>query len=213
MLQFLVDTSPASMEELKGHPLVAGQLLTPLTQYRHWGGVYAIDNGAFSRFDRDKFGEFVRSKDLTQCLFVAMPDVVGSARRTLEAFYGCMIGNYIPQTVKRALVIQDGIEDLGIPWPSMSAIFIGGTTEFKMSQAAADVVKTALILGKHVHVGRVNTFDRYKHFNDLGAHTCDGSGIARYSHMLAEVTRRMLGRDDLPLFPEQCGQSEDVQCI
>jgi hypothetical protein len=41
-------------------------------------------------------------------------------------------------------------------------------------------VKSAVILGKHVHIGRVNTQERYELFANLGAHTCDGSGVARY---------------------------------
>ena len=86
IVKFLVDTSPAKMEGLIKHPLVLGQLLTPLTRYADAGGVYAVDNGAFSRFLEKDFTSLcerqARAKD--RCLFVAMPDVVGNARRTLE---------------------------------------------------------------------------------------------------------------------------------
>lgn len=86
-----------------------------------------------------------------------------------------------------ALVAQDGIENLEIPWQEMKAIFIGGSTQWKDSKCVVDIVKTAKTLGIHVHIGRVNTFSRYKHFASIGADTCDGSGIARFSHMLEEL--------------------------
>lgn len=62
------------------------------------------------------------------------------------------------------------------------------------------VVKTALILGKHVHVGRVNTIKRFRWFHDLGAHTCDGSGVAMYDHMLEKITLEMNRPEDPGLF-------------
>jgi len=79
-----------------------------------------------------------------------------------------------------AFVAQDGIEDLAIPWRDLQAIFLGGTTEWKLSQSAVDVIRTAKILGKHTHVGRVNTRGRWKHFEQLGVDTCDGTGFSRF---------------------------------
>jgi hypothetical protein len=51
-------------------------------------------------------------------------------------------------------------------------------------------VRTAKILGIHVHVGRVNTPKRFEHFCRLGADTCDGSGVAMYDHMLEAIEQR-----------------------
>ena len=120
------------------------------------------------------------------CRFVALPDVVGSARRTLEAFdhwYGILEG------WPRALVAQDGIESLPIPWSGIDAIFIGGSTKFKLGKDAADVIRTAKIMGKWVHAGRVNTPGRLEYFDDLGADSIDGTGLARYSWMRESIHR------------------------
>ena len=89
-----------------------------------------------------------------------------------------------------ALVAQNGIEDLEIPWHEMDALFIGGVDPWKDSKAVADLVKTAKTLGIWVHVGRLNSPKRFDHFDALGADSCDGSGIARYDHMLEAIVRR-----------------------
>ena len=90
-------------------------------------------------------------------VFVCLPDVVGDAARTLDLFDAFMPAT---ETLPRALVIQDGIENFRIPWDDIDAVFIGGTTEFKKSIQAINVCKVAKILGKWIHVGRVNTTQR-----------------------------------------------------
>jgi hypothetical protein len=168
-----------------------GQLLTPLTRFRlqqpelPWG----IDNGAFARFEEKAFLSLLKREEhhRSNCLFVVAPDVVGSARRTLEVFerWKDRLAGW-----PVALCIQDGQQDLGIPWEDIAAVFIGGTTEFKLSASAAHVIKAAKILGKWAHVGRVNDPARFAHFEELGADSCDGSGISRYSHMRRAISKR-----------------------
>ena len=65
-----------------------GQLLTPLTRRANRGGMFGIDNGAFSRFNAKAFLSLVErnTQHRTRCVFVAMPDIVANARRTLELF-------------------------------------------------------------------------------------------------------------------------------
>jgi hypothetical protein len=133
-----------------------------------------------------------------RCLFVAMPDVVGCARRTLEVFK--IIAHQF-HTWPIALVCQDGMESLPMPWDSISAIFIGGSTQWKMSQHVTHLIKAAQILGKHTHVGRVNSPDRFRHFNDMGVDTCDGSGVSRYDHMLDAICES-LREDSTPLLDD-----------
>lgn len=176
-------------------PLVAGQLLTPLTRYTRWAEKYAIDNGAYSQFDMDAFLALLeREKEhKDKCLFVCCPDVVGYGRRTLEVFFERH--KFIPQGWPVAFVCQDGAEDHCIPWSVLDAIFIGGTDAWKMGPAAASIIKTAKIFRKHTHAGRVNGAERWSHFEKLGVDTCDGSGISRYDHML----ERIANKDHLPL--------------
>lgn len=169
---------------------VVEQLLTPLTRYlpQKPDAMFAIDNGAFGRegFSRKSFESLLeREWDRRQlCRFVALPDVVGSARRTLEAFeyWRDLMAGW-----PKALVAQDGIENLSIPWDSVEAIFIGGSTDWKLSKHAADVIRTAKICGKWVHAGRVNTPARFEYFEELGADSLDGTGLSRYSWMRGRI--------------------------
>lgn len=168
-----------------------GQLLTPLTRYtlRNPDAPWAIDNGAFSGFDAEAFFSLLarETRHQNKCLFVAAPDIVGSAARTLELFahFRPKLGGW-----PVALVCQDGQEAAPIPWDQIAAVFIGGSTTWKCSPHVAHIIKTAKIIGKHVHIGRVNDPARWKHFEELGADSADGTGIARYSHMRRAIATR-----------------------
>ena len=146
-----------------------GQLLTPLTRFRlrDPDRMWAIDNGAFAKFDKAAFCSLLEREahHREKCLFVTVPDIVGSAIRTLEVFE-----HWFPRLSrwKLALACQDGQERLPIPWGKIHAVFIGGSTNWKGSQAAAQIIQAAKILDKHVHVGRVNHPGRWRHFEDLG---------------------------------------------
>jgi hypothetical protein len=171
-----------------------GQLLTPLTRFKDRGLRYGIDNGAFSGFDADGFRALLKRQlpHKDRCLFVTVPDVVASARRTLEVFDW-----WAPQIAAHgwpiALVIQDGIEDLPMPWTRIDAVFIGGSTAFKLSAPAEHVIRAAQILGKWTHVGRVNSPERFDKFLALGVDSIDGTGISRYSHMRKALTAQQRG--------------------
>jgi hypothetical protein len=164
------------------------QLLTPLTGYRPQrpDESFAIDNGAFSGFDRTGFERLLERHKPRQerCRFVALPDVVGSARRTLEVFDYWQ--NRLPGW-KKALVAQDGQESLPIPWDQIDALFVGGTTTWKLGKHAADVIRAAKAVGKWVHVGRVNMPARFEYFDGLGADSIDGTGLSKYSWMRERI--------------------------
>lgn len=181
-----------------GYPVE--QLLTPLTRYknRHPLQHFAIDNGAFSKFNRKAFEALLAREEERgdYCRFVAVPDVVGSARRTLELF------DYWYPLICRwrlALVAQDGQEDLPIPWEHIKAIFIGGSTKWKESDAAKQIIKAAKAMDIWVHVGRVNDPSRFEGFRQLGADSVDGSGIARYTWMRERLgsSPALFNREDL----------------
>ena len=81
-----------------------------------------------------------------------------------------------------ALACQDGQENLPLPWDAIDAVFIGGSTNWKGSAAVVQIIQAAQLLGKHVHVGRVNGAEAGGSiFEELGADTCDGTGISQYS--------------------------------
>lgn len=169
------------------------QLLTPLTRYKlqRPESRFAIDNGAFSRFDKKAFDSLLaREYERRQnCIFVCAPDVVGSARRTLEVFYR-WIDRLKDWPI--ALVAQDGQQDLEIPWDSLKAIFIGGSTEFKLSIYAKQIIQCAKTLDKWVHVGRVNTPGRLEYFDEMGVDSIDGTGLSRYSWMREAIYKNSI---------------------
>lgn len=190
-MKFLIDTQQDTLRtRMETSGLILGQLLTPLTGYSDWGGKYAIDNGAYSGFSEEKFRRLLKRQEnrKADCLFVTCPDIVGAGRRTLELFHRRRL--WIPEGWRVALVIQNGMEDLQLPWDELDAIFVGGGDPWKDSAAAADIVKTATILKKWKHIGRVNSPKRFEHFLQLGADSCDGSGVAMYDHMLEKIERR-----------------------
>lgn len=166
------------------------QLLTPLTRFRPQrpDDRYAIDNGAFAGFEAGSFRSLLLREAPRRhlCRWVAVPDVVGSAVRTLEA-WDQWAGKLSAWPL--AFVAQDGQESLPIPWRSMAAVFIGGTTEWKMSRHAEQIIRCAQIHEKWTHVGRVNTPGRFEHFERLGVDSIDGTGLSRYSWMRQDLHR------------------------
>lgn len=170
------------------------QLRTPATGYARLDGVkWVMDNGCFSNFDESSFLRMacVAISD-PDCLWFAMPDVVGSHGETLHNFnvYSQKLSKYfIPKpdlSKKAAFVIQDNCNQHDIPWAQIAAVFLGGTTKFKMSRLAWVILEEARRRKKWVHVGRVNTPPRIAYFHGL-ADSIDGSGLAKYDHMLDEA--------------------------
>jgi len=144
------------------------------------GRPYAIDNGAFSGFDAPAFLTLLdRIPQLPQCLFVAAPDVVGDAAATLALFR-----QWEPMLHARgwpvAFVGQDGITVDRVPWSMCDAIFLGGTTAWKLGRVARDLAAYGNARGKWVHMGRVNTRNRIRYAKRIGAQSVDGSQWSRW---------------------------------
>lgn len=186
----MLDTSQDFTTCEKEIGCVVEQLFTPLTRYsaQRPECKFAIDNGAFSKFNPADFLSLLKRESSRRglCRFVAVPDVVGSARRTIEVFE-----HWAPALTEwpLAFVCQDGQEDLPVPWDRIAAIFIGGSTDWKMSSHAAACIKACKAIGKWCHVGRVNTPARFEYFDKLGADSIDGTGLSRYSWMREAIYR------------------------
>lgn len=141
------------------------------------GKPWAADNGAFTQgFNPDTYFDWLESMEpyRDRCLFVVIPDVVGDAIQTLSN-YRHWLRYYEAWPV--AFVAQDGQENLPLP-TYFDTLFIGGSTEWKESQAAINVIKRAQAMRKHIHIGRVNWGRRYRMFNVLHGSeswTCDGT--------------------------------------
>lgn len=162
---------------------VEGQLMTPLTRYRRSDKVIAIDNGCFSGFDEQSYVNLLKREVSARdrIRFVCVPDKVGSHLETVERWKRY---NHLADGFKKAFVAQDGYD--GYP-EEATTLFIGGTTAFKDSEAAQDAVKDALAKGLNVHIGRINSVQRFIKFHLAGAHTCDGSGASRFPHALQQI--------------------------
>lgn len=142
---------------------------------------WAADNSAFSGF---REGPFVRMLDAlvgaAYCLWVTAPDVVGDAAETLDLFRA-----WQPRIAARglpvALVGQDGLRPEDVPWQNLDALFVGGSTAWKLSTDARRVCAAAKDRGKLVHVGRVNSRKRIREVASWGTvDTIDGSGWSRW---------------------------------
>lgn len=186
-MKFLMDKHQAWGDQMLARfpDLVLGQLLTPITDMRRWSwGPVAVDNGSYSGFQEAKFLAMINKHcEDPNLLWVALPDVVGDHKKTRALWEDW--SESLPGLPK-AFVAQDGCESI----PSDSeAVFIGGTTAWKMGDSASKLVRSAVRSGRWVHVGRVNTPGRYLHFKALGADTCDGTGILKYPRMILDIAK------------------------
>lgn len=139
--------------------------------------IWCADNGCFSsRFKEDHWWRFLErhAHDTALCAFATAPDVVGDAEATL--------GRSLPWLSRirelgypAAFVGQDGQERLGVPWDEFDAYFIGGSTEFKLSDESRGLAEQALGRGKWVHMGRVNSKKRWKLAESWGCDSADGT--------------------------------------
>jgi hypothetical protein len=88
-----------------------------------------------------------------------------------------------------AIAAQDGQESLPLP-EGADWVFIAGSTEWKLSDAAASVLQRAWDARMYIHVGRVNSQKRYRYFGrlaerlDLDIVSCDGTA-ARFDPVRA----------------------------
>lgn len=156
-----------------------GQRKTTETNAAHAAGVtWCADNGAFSdRFDETKWWRFLvkNSKHAATCAFAVAPDVVGDAVATLERSRP-WLGPIRRLGYPVAFVAQDGSEVAGlIPWDEFDVLFIGGTDDFKLGPAAREVVRRAKDRGKAVHMGRVNSAERFRYALFIGCDSVDGT--------------------------------------
>ncbi|HWY36774.1 MAG TPA: hypothetical protein VNX68_19165 [Nitrosopumilaceae archaeon] len=141
--------------------------------------IWAVDSGCFSNkgFSWIRYHEWLLKRINLGCIFATIPDVVGNAKETIEAFNKYKdLFKWISNRL--AFCAQDGLEDLEIPWAEFTTLFIGGTTGWKLSDTVKSIIKEAQIKGKKVHIGRVNSLKRMKHFAELQVDSVDGTNIA-----------------------------------
>ena len=208
----LLVTQAMPQMRLHAHPnlgrLVTPRHYCSLLEHNGWQ--WAADNDCYQGLDpRGYFAMLDSLKGAPgDCLFVTVPDVVrctlchressdcdcersprrrvyGDARRTAE-----QLEIWAPGIERRglpvALVAQDGLEDLprwlGRTWHRLDALFIGGSTEWKLGPAAAGIVRDAKQRGLWIHMGRVNTARRTRYAKSIGCDSVDGTKWVRWRH-------------------------------
>lgn len=171
-----------------------GQLLMPrtwhLNQIKQYELLWAGDNDCFgNKFNEVKYFDWLNKAKPYQdkCLFINCPDVVCDPYLT-----GKLFKEFNPKVkalgYKTALVLQNGIENLEIDWDSLDAVFVGGSTDWKLSKEVIGLLKEAKSRGKWRHVGRVNSIERISNFWGF-AESFDGTD---YCYHPAECVRQYL---------------------
>lgn len=179
-------------DDLYGQPYI-GWMLTPYMgnkkPIRHnW---WASDTGCYTgEFKEKRYFKWLHKMHPHRftCLFAAAPDVVPMRLKaqgldpnqagimTLEK-----AAPYFPRIrdagFRTALVAQNGMEHLELPWDSFDAVFIGGDEGFKYGDAARTIIERAKREHKWVHMGRVNSLKRLRYSIALGCDSVDGTYI------------------------------------
>jgi hypothetical protein len=190
-----------------------GFLVTPrsgrVQEITATGKVWGVDNEAFGGWGKQKelsfsklLGRLCEHRPHSELKFVACPDAVADCTTTRERF-----GRWGPIIRSCGLpvgyVFQDG--ECDIPWDRIDALFIGGSTEWKLSQQTDEAIAEAKRLGKWVHVGRVNTLRRMRHFHEVGVDSFDGTAFSKWPDKYFPLALRWLWKLDREprLFAEQ----------
>jgi len=196
-----------------------GHLFSPGGQRGPWPWLpYALDNGAFgcwtektNTFDDAKWAVTERAWQRlivwSQCvstkpLWAIVPDVPGSASRTLERWHEYAAGlTHCP----RALAVQDGMTpDIVKSLKTQpDVIAVGGSTEWKWSTVAQ--WSSAF---PRVHLLRCNSPERLYELDAMGIESCDGTGWFRGDRKqtagLEEWARTRTAPTTSPLWPYVC---------
>jgi hypothetical protein len=157
-----------------------GMIATPCAGNAVPTGVdWCADNGSFvaERYPGDDaYLRWLerRAHRADRCAFATAPDVLADAAQTLRRSVP-MLTRIRASGYPAALVLQDGQEHLDVPFDDCDAVFIGGTTAWKLGPAAAELAARARTAGKWVHMGRVNSRRRVRYATSIGCHSVDGT--------------------------------------
>lgn len=135
---------------------------------------WAAENGCFAKgdsFNADAWLVWLDSLPRAGCLFAVAPDVFSDAVATLKRslpWLAKIRGLGFPA----AFVAQNGAESMELPWEEFDVLFLGGTTAWKLSQAALELTRRS---PHSVHMGRVNSYRRLWRARLMGCSTADGT--------------------------------------
>lgn len=154
-----------------------GQMVTPDAGNRVVEGArWALDNGCFaSTWTPERWSATLdRHQGQPGCLFAVVPDVVGDAAAT-DVMWRRWWSAPMRRGFRCAYVAQDGFRYIPA---GAKAVFLGGTTDWKLGPEARAVAALAKRLGLWLHMGRVNSLDRLSYAAWLGCDSVDGTYLA-----------------------------------
>ena len=180
--------------------LEGAENLGRLVQPRHYdnltttvavGRPWAADNDCFQGLQPAAYSKMLRALPGDGCLFVTVPDVVGDHRATLRLWH------HWAQAVKAkglpaAFVLQDGCRTFAQIPSDADAVFVGGTTVYKLSHETQQIIQEAKRRGLWVHMGRVSSRRRIMYAQSLGVDSIDSSAFALWSDRDIPWALRML---------------------
>lgn len=183
-------TSAAAKGQIRDLALASGGQLGYLTTPAHGRRLalvrllphWAADNGCYAAGDRFDLAAYLdwldhHASEAGRCLFAVAPDVVGDAVATW-ARSAPILPELRRRGYKAALVAQDGWDAQPVDWAAFDALFVGGTTAFKLSERAYALLREAKARGKWCHMGRVNSRRRLLAAAVAGYDSADGTMLA-----------------------------------
>ncbi len=145
------------------------------------GATWCADNGCFGEgYPGDEAWYAwlqANSGRSSTCLFAVAPDVVGDAWAT-QLRSMPWLDKIRALGYPAAYVAQDGARANRLPWDHFDALFVGGSTDWKLGTVARALVFEAKRRGKHVHMGRVNSERRLRYADAIGCDSVDGTYLA-----------------------------------
>ena len=115
------------------------------------GCLFGADNDCFNSFDKVKYERMIEILPRTDKLkYVTIPDSVGNFEETIRLFdeWQPLLKN---EKLPLGFVLQDGMPINEIPFDKFSSLFIGGSTEYKLSEETANIVRIAKEKDKWIH--------------------------------------------------------------
>lgn len=153
-----------------------GYLATPNAGNRLPAGIrWAADNGCFNAatFNADRWIDWL-DRLPKSAMWATVPDVVADHAATLDRWHQWAA---IVRDVghRPAFVIQDGCDSLAAVPPDAEALFIGGSTAYKLSETARTIVQD---FNGPTHMGRVNSLRRLRVAASWGVDSVDGTFLS-----------------------------------
>ena len=123
--------------------------------------------------------------------YVTIPDSVGNFEETIRLFdeWQPLLKN---EKLPLGFVLQDGMPINEIPFDKFSSLFIGGSTEYKLSEETANIVRIAKEKDKWIHMGRVNSYKRIRYANSIGCDSVDGTKYSMFANTYIQGALELL---------------------